>query len=74
MYTLAAMSAAKAKFNLRIEQELIDLLDDLRQDEEGYPSRAELIRRLIRRAAAAKAAKAAKAAARREAAAKPKKD
>jgi hypothetical protein len=48
------------KFAFRVAPETLKALDVLRKDEEDLPSRGEMIRRLIDRAAAAKAAKAKK--------------
>ena len=45
------------KLNFRLSLELLKALDELRRAEEDLPSRGEMVRRLITRAAAAKAAK-----------------
>ena len=46
----------KTRFTLYIEQELLEGLDDIRKDQPGLPSRAEVIRRLIKKEMAEKAA------------------
>jgi hypothetical protein len=48
----------KRRTTFNIEASLLDGLDELRKDEPGLPSRAGMVRLLIRRALAEKAAKA----------------
>jgi hypothetical protein len=47
----------KVRFNLMVEPELLEGLDELRKRESPMPTRAEMVRRLIRRALAVPAPK-----------------
>ena len=55
MLTAGDMATKKIRTNIYLDPELVDALDELRRAEPGpLPSRAELMRRLIKKALEAK--------------------